>query len=189
MPYLLSGIEDEVAKKAAIDKWGDWFLAPFLLGGTAGGLLFGSVIAIVAVHNDRHHLDLLGLCWPHYFATELWQVATLRFVAMGVGGEWAWQQPGGRGVPKHARTHASGFFMLQCVRYLDGCDHRESLWARSGAGVFDWRHPGVLVVWCAKVKEPEGWKDAKKNKNEQAGSYLVYSATLRWRKRIDSAWL
>ena len=40
---LLSGIEDEVAKKAAIDKWGDWFLAAFLLGGTAGGLLFGSL--------------------------------------------------------------------------------------------------------------------------------------------------
>ena len=30
---LLSGIEDEAAKKAAIDKWGDWFLAAFLLGG------------------------------------------------------------------------------------------------------------------------------------------------------------
>ena len=28
---LLSGIEDEAAKKAAIDKWGDWFLAAFLL--------------------------------------------------------------------------------------------------------------------------------------------------------------
>ena len=30
---LLSGIEDEVAKKAAIDKWGDWFLVLFSSAG------------------------------------------------------------------------------------------------------------------------------------------------------------
>ena len=66
---LLSGIEDEADKKAAIDKWGDWFLAAFVLGGTAGGLLFGSLADRYRSpsDNDRHHFDLLGLCWPHIF--------------------------------------------------------------------------------------------------------------------------
>ncbi|SVE59841.1 uncharacterized protein METZ01_LOCUS512695, partial [marine metagenome] len=39
---LLSDVADESTRKAEVDKWGDWFLAAFLLGGTAGGLLFGS---------------------------------------------------------------------------------------------------------------------------------------------------
>ena len=88
---LLSGIEDEAAKKAAIDKWGDWFLAAFLLGGTAGGLLFGSLAdrygrRPIMIATILTYSVFAGLT---YFATELWQVATLRFfVAMGVGGEW-----------------------------------------------------------------------------------------------------
>ena len=35
---LLSGVENPDVKAAAVKKWGDWFLAAFLLGGTAGGL-------------------------------------------------------------------------------------------------------------------------------------------------------
>ena len=40
---LASDYTDDAARKIQVDKWGDWFLAAFLLGGTAGGLLFGSL--------------------------------------------------------------------------------------------------------------------------------------------------
>ena len=185
---LLSGIEDEAAKKAAIDKWGDWFLAAFLLGGTAGGLLFGSLadrygrrpIMIATILTDSVFAGLT------YFATELLQVATLRFfVAMGVGGEWAVAAALVAEVfPKHARTHASGIFHASSV---------VGTWMAAIAGIAvgtQWRLayligviPALLVVWVrAKVKEPEGWKDAQKNKNKQAGSYLDLFGDARWRK-------
>ena len=185
---LLSGIEDEVAKKAAIDKWGDWFLAAFLLGGTAGGLLFGSLAdrygrRPIMIATILTYSVFAGLT---YFATELWQVATLRFfVAMGVGGEWAVAAALVAEVfPKHARTHASGIFHASSV---------VGTWMAAIAGIAvgtQWRLayligviPALLVVWVrAKVKEPEGWKDAQKNKNEQAGSYLDLFGDARWRK-------
>ena len=185
---LLSGIEDEVAKKAAIDKWGDWFLAAFLLGGTAGGLLFGSLAdrygrRPIMIATILTYSVFAGLT---YFATELWQVATLRFfVAMGVGGEWAVAAALVAEVfPKYARTHASGIFHASSV---------VGTWMAAIAGIAvgtQWRLayligviPALLVVWVrAKVKEPEGWKDAQKNKNEQAGSYLDLFGDARWRK-------
>ena len=185
---LLSGIEDEVAKKAAIDKWGDWFLAAFLLGGTAGGLLFGSLAdrygrRPIMIATILTYSVFAGLT---YFATELWQVATLRFfVAMGVGGEWAVAAALVAEVfPKHARTHASGIFHASSV---------VGTWMAAIAGIAvgtQWRLayligviPALLVVWVrAKVKEPEGWKDAQKTKNEQAGSYLDLFGDARWRK-------
>ena len=185
---LLSGIEDEVTKKAAIDKWGDWFLAAFLLGGTAGGLLFGSLAdrygrRPIMIATILTYSVFAGLT---YFATELWQVATLRFfVAMGVGGEWAVAAALVAEVfPKHARTHASGIFHASSV---------VGTWMAAIVGIAvgtQWRLayligviPALLVVWVrAKVKEPEGWKDAQKNKNEQAGSYLDLFGDARWRK-------
>ena len=64
----------------------------FLVGGTVGGVLFGSLAdrfgrksmmsATILVYSVFSGLT--------YFATTLWHVAVLRFfVAMGVGGEWA----------------------------------------------------------------------------------------------------
>ena len=185
---LLSGIEDPLAKKAAIDKWGDWFLAAFVLGGTAGGLLFGSLAdrygrRPIMIATILTYSVFAGLT---YFATELWQVATLRFfVAMGVGGEWAVAAALVAEVfPKHARTHASGIFHASSV---------VGTWMAAIAGIAvgtQWRLayligviPALLVVWVrAKVKEPEGWKDAQKTKNEQAGSYLDLFGDARWRK-------
>ena len=185
---LLSGIEDEVAKKAAIEKWGDWFLAAFLLGGTAGGLLFGSLAdrygrRPIMIATILTYSVFAGLT---YFATELWQVATLRFfVAMGVGGEWAVAAALVAEVfPKHARTHASGIFHASSV---------VGTWMAAIAGIAvgtQWRLayligviPALLVVWVrAKVKEPEGWKEAQKKKNEQAGSFGDLFGDKRWRK-------
>ena len=92
---------------------------------------------------------------------------------------------GGRGVPKTCSdTCFRDFPCFKCGRYLDGCDRGNRCGHAVASGVFDWRHPGVIggVGARGKVKEPEGWKDAQKNKNEQAGSYLDLFGDARWRK-------
>src|SRR2546425_1209517 len=97
-----------------IKRFGDIFLGIFLLGGTAGGLLFGSMAdrwgrkPTMAVTILMYSL-FSGLT---YFAQNWWEVAALRFlVAMGVGGEWAVAASLVAEVfsPK-ARAHASGIF-------------------------------------------------------------------------------
>ncbi|HWA99744.1 MAG TPA: MFS transporter, partial [Pirellulales bacterium] len=72
--------------------WGDMFLFPFLVGGTVGGVAFGS---LADRFGRKPTMAVTILCYSlfsglTFFATELWQVAALRFlVALGVGGEWA----------------------------------------------------------------------------------------------------
>ena len=90
-----SHLLDEIAQGATakqINAYRDTFLGIFLLGGTAGGLLFGSM-ADRWGRKPTMALTILmyslfsGLT---YFAHSLTQVGLLRFfVAMGVGGEWA----------------------------------------------------------------------------------------------------
>ena len=76
----------------AIKRYGDIFLGIFLLGGTAGGLLFGSLADRYGRKPTMAATILMYSLFSGltYFATSLWEVAVLRFlVAMGVGGEWA----------------------------------------------------------------------------------------------------
>jgi hypothetical protein len=71
----------------AIGRWGDLLLAVFLVGGTLGGVAFGSladrfgrkpVMAVtILVYSVFSGLTA--------FATELWQVAVLRFVCVAHG--------------------------------------------------------------------------------------------------------
>src|ERR1051326_2281564 len=89
---LLSSVLHVPGNDPLIQRYGDISLAWFLLGGTAGGLLFGSLAdrwgrkPTMAVTILTYSL-FSGLT---YFAQAYWQVAALRFlVAMGVGGEWA----------------------------------------------------------------------------------------------------
>ena len=116
---LLSGITDDNARAAKVDLWGDWFLAAFLLGGTAGGLLFGSLAdrygrRPIMIATILTYSLFSGLT---YFATDLWQIAALRFfVAKGVGGEWAVAASLVAEIfPKHARTHAGSIFHASSV--------------------------------------------------------------------------
>ena len=94
----------------------------------------------------------------------MWQVATLRFfVAMGVGGEWGGSSLGGKGVPQSMLEHASGIFHASSGRYLDGCDRGIAVGTQWRLAYLIGVIPALLVVWVrAKVKEPEGWKDAQR---------------------------
>ncbi len=72
--------------------WRDRLLAVFLVGGTTGGVLFGT---LADRYGRKSMMSVTILCYSvfsglTYFATSLWHVAVLRFlVALGVGGEWA----------------------------------------------------------------------------------------------------
>ena len=175
-----------------IAKWGDRFLAVFLVGGTFGGILFGwlgdrwgrSPTMIVTI---LFYSIFSGLT---YFATELWHVGVLRFlVAMGVGGEWAVAAAlVAEIVPSHARAHMSGLFHSTSV-----LGTLLAAWVGIAVGA-NWRigfligiAPALLVLWVrAKVGEPESWKAAKmkaaSGEGQQLGSFSELWDKPRWRK-------
>ena len=185
---LLSGITDDKARAAKVEMWGEWFLAAFLLGGTAGGLLFGSLAdrygrRPIMIATILTYSLFSGLT---YFATDLWQVALLRFfVAMGVGGEWAVAASLVAEIfPKHARTHAASIFHASSV---------VGTWMAALAGMAvgaQWRYayligiiPALLVVWVrVAVKEPERWKKTADDSRKAAGSYRELFSHSKWRK-------
>ena len=177
----------------AIKDYGDLLLAVFLLGGTVGGLLFGSM---ADRWGRRPSLAITILMYSvfsglTYFAQSLWQVAVARFlVAMGVGGEWAVAASLVAEVfPPHARAQASGIFHATSVL---------GTWAAALAGIAagaHWRHvylvgilPAVLVFWVtAKVQEPERWRAAGSRAATAAGpklgSFRALLGERRWRGR------
>ena len=116
---LLADILQGAGGDAAIRKYGDMFLGVFLLGGTAGGLLFGSMADRIGRKPTMAFTILMYSIFSGltYFAHSLWQVAALRFlVAMGVGGEWAVAASLVAEVfPAKARAHASGIFHATSV--------------------------------------------------------------------------
>src|SRR5438552_15388666 len=134
---LLTEILGGAGGKSNVSFYGDIFLGIFLLGGTAGGLLFGSMAdrwgrkPTMALTILMYSLSS-GLT---YFAHSLWQVGALRFlVAMGVGGEWAVAASLVAEVfPAKARAHASGIFHSTSVL---------GTWAATAAGLLvgtNWR--------------------------------------------------
>lgn len=168
--------------------WGDRFLGIFLVGGTFGGLLFGSLgdkfgRKPVMVITILFYSVFSGLT---YFATELWHVGVLRFlVAMGVGGEWAVAAALVAEIfPKHARTHAGGIFHTTGIL---------GTWlaALTAMGVEnEWRIayligilPALLTLWIrSSIKEPERWRTAK-TQGERMGSYRDLLGNGKWRMR------
>jgi MFS family permease len=182
LPELLGTAKDSPEVK----RWGDRLLAVFLIGGTVGGVGFGSLADRIG-RKPTMALTILfysvfsGLT---YFATELWQVAVLRFlVALGVGGEWAVAAALVAEVfPPKARAHASGIFHSTSVL---------GTWLAALAGLAvgaDWRLayvvgvvPALLVLWVrVGVKEPERWERARTS--ERRGSFRELFGVWRWAK-------
>ena len=137
---LLANILHVSGGSLEIKQYGDIFLGIFLLGGTAGGLLFGSMAdrwgrrPTMAVTILMYSI-FSGLT---FFAQTLWQVGALRFlVAMGVGGEWAVAASLVAEVfPAKARAHASGIFHATSVI---------GTWAATFAGLAVGQHDIIRV--------------------------------------------
>jgi len=172
-----------------VKKYGDMFLGVFLLGGTFGGLLFGSL----ADRYGRRPIMIITILMYSlfsgltFFASSLWQVAALRFlVAMGVGGEWAVAAALVAEVfPTRARAHAAGIFHASSVI---------GTWMAALAGWAvgaQWRYaylfgvlPALLILWVrVSVKEPEQWQARKSEKGgKQLGSYADLLLNAKWNR-------
>lgn len=174
----------------SIKRYGDAFLGIFLVGGTVGGLLFGSLadrfgrrptmIATILMYSIFSGLT--------YFADSLWQVAVLRFlVAIGVGGEWAVAASLVSEVfPAKARAHASGIFHSTSVL---------GTWLAALAGLAvgsEWRFayligvvPALLVFWVrASLKESASWSTRlQQSPGVEFGSFKDLLTNPRWRSR------
>lgn len=185
LPELLKVSADDPLVKI----WGERFLGIFLAGGTLGGWLFSS---LADKYGRGPIMAVTILCYSIFsgltaFASEIWHVGALRFlVAMGVGGEWAVGAALVAEVfPKHARERAGGIFHATSVM---------GLWLAAATGLLvgsNWRIaylvgviPALLVLWVrVSVKEPETWKEAKKSKAGQMGSYTDMFRSAKWRAR------
>jgi MFS family permease len=170
-----------------VKRWGDIFLAVFLVGGTLGGVVFGSLAdrfgrkPTMAV-TILFYSIFSGLT---YFATELWHVAVLRFlVALGVGGEWAVAAALVAEIfPARARAHASGIFHATSIL---------GTWLAALAGLAvgaQWRYayllgvlPALLVLWVRTgLEEPERWKQTEQA-GSRRGSLIELLSDPRWAK-------
>jgi MFS family permease len=169
-------LRELVADPARRKFWADVLLALFLLGGTLGGVLFGSLADRLG-RKPTMALTILfysifsGLT---YFATNLAHVAILRFlVAVGVGGEWAVAAALIAEVfPPRARARAGGIFHATSV---------VGTWLATLAGLAvgtNWRYayllgilPALLVLAVrASIQEPQRWKQAE-TQNRPLGSF------------------
>lgn len=182
---MLGEILGEASGSEESKRWGDLFLAVFLIGGTLGGVLFGSLAdrfgrkPVMAV-TILFYSVFSGLT---YFATELWHVAALRFlVALGVGGEWAVAAALVAEVfPARARAHASGIFHATSVL---------GTWLAALAGLLvgaNWRGayligvaPALLVLWVrSSIVEPDSWRLAERQQR-RLGSFRELFGTWLW---------
>jgi MFS family permease len=185
---MLADLMGPEGSPARVRMWGDTFLAIFLLGGTFGGVAFGS---LADRYGRKPVLALTILFYSifsglTYFATELWHVAVLRFlVALGVGGEWAVGATLVAEVfPARARARASGIFHTTSVF---------GTWLAAAAGLAvgsQWRYayiigvlPALLVLWVrSSVHEPERWQRAGEE-HKRLGSFSELFGVARWARR------
>ena len=170
-----------------VSYYGDVFLGVFLVGGALGGVVFG---ALADRWGRRPMLSATILMYSvfsglTYFATELWQVAVLRFlVAVGTGGEWSVGAALVAEVfPARARAHAGAMFHASSVF---------GTWLAALAGLAvgaEWRYayllgvlPALLIlVVRARMEEPEAW--VRGRGTAAGGSLGELLAHPTWRRR------
>ncbi|HEX4149517.1 MAG TPA: MFS transporter, partial [Pirellulales bacterium] len=168
-----------------VTLWGEWLIVPFLIGGTLGGVVFGSLADRI---GRKPTMALTILCYSifsglTFFTTDLWQIAVLRFlVALGVGGEWAVAAALVAEVfPARARAHASGIFHATSIL---------GTWFAAIVGwlvASQWRYafliglvPALLVLWVRSgVHEPESWQKADRE-HRRMGSFADLFGHWQW---------
>jgi len=150
---------------AAIELQGNLGFAAFLLGGAAGGLLFG-------VLGDRFgRVRIMAVTILVYsifsaltaFAQSSLQVHALRFlVALGAGGEWAIAAAlVAETFPAHARARASGIFHASSILGSGLASLTGMVFV--GPGSWRWAFllglaPALLVLWIRlSLREPDRW--------------------------------
>ena len=168
--------------------WGDLFLAVFLIGGTVGGILFGTLADRFGRKRTMAATILIYSVFSGltYFATELWQVAVVRFlVALGVGGEWSVAASLVAEVfPARARARASGIFHATSIL---------GTWLAALAGLavgMHWRYayligvlPALLVLWVrTSLDEPARWRAAE-TRDRRRGSFRELFGVPLWCRR------
>jgi MFS family permease len=189
---LLADILQPTPDSGTIRYYGDLFLGIFLLGGTLGGILFGSL----ADRFGRRPM-LVGTILMYslfsgltFGASSLWQIAVLRFlVAVGVGGEWSVAAAlVAEEFPPRARAQASGIFHATSII---------GTWLAGLAGMVvgaQWRYayllgvlPALLVVWIRlQIREPDAWRKTTQTKLEGSavnGSLVALLTHPLWRRR------
>lgn len=196
---MLGDILGQDPGSSEVKKYGDWFLGVFLLGGTFGGLFFGSMAdkygrKPIMVITILMYSVFSGLT---FFATELWHVTALRFlVAMGIGGEWAVAAALVAEVfPKKARAQASSIFHASSV-----CGTWIAAIAAIAVGT-NWKYaylfgvlPAILIVWVrVALKEPDSWVQARaaaaKDSTKKQGSFIELLTVKPWNGRALGAML
>jgi MFS family permease len=181
-------LREFIASPSRQKFWGDLLLAIFLLGGTVGGIGFGTLADRL---GRKPVLSATILAYSlfsalTFFATSLWQVAALRFlVALGVGGEWA-----------VAASLVSEIFPPQARARAGGVFHATSImgtWAAFVVGtlaVSHWRVayligvvPALLVFAVrAGVREPARWRRAQSGRRS-LGSFRELFGISPWNRR------
>lgn len=170
------------------NRWGDILLGVFLVGGTTGGILFGTLADRFGRKSMMSITILIYSVFSGltYFATSLWHIAVLRFlVALGVGGEWAVAAALVAEVfPPQARARASGIFQATSIL---------GTWLAAIAGLAvgsHWREayligilPALLVFWVRSgVEDPQRWREAGAA-HQQLGSFRELFGDPRWMRR------
>jgi MFS family permease len=185
---MLKDLLGATPDQRTIQYYGDVFLGVFLIGGTLGGIVFGSLadrwgrrpmlIATILTYSLFSGLT--------YWADSLEAVGILRFlVAVGVGGEWAVAAAlVAEEFPTRARAQASGIFHATSIL---------GTWLAGLAGLAvaaQWRYayllgilPALLVVAIRFQLRPPRAEVAPSSGATTRGSLVELLTNPRWRLR------
>jgi MFS family permease len=177
--FKRAALEDLLGGSGPAVEWhGNVAFALFLVGGAAGGLVFGML-------GDRvgrvRVMSLTILVYSvfsalTFFVRSVWELNALRFlVALGTGGEWAIAAAlVAETFPDRARAYASGAFHASSV--LGGALASLTAWKLVGPGAWRWGFliglaPALLLLWIRlSLREPDRWEQAKQTAETPQGA-------------------